>query len=129
MKNIKSALYLLLFVIIISACTKAGTGGNNTLYAYPFHHAKPIPNATIYIKYGAKTFPGTDVSAYDDNKVAMVYAGENPHAIFTGLNKGYYFLYGVGFDSALGLPVTGGIPMQITKKSGETDIDVPITEQ
>jgi hypothetical protein len=127
MKNIRSILCFLSFVVIMASCTKAGPGGNNTLVAYPFHHAKPIPNAIIYIKYGAKTFPGTDVSAYDDNKVATDYT--DPHATFTGLNKGYYFLYGVGFDSALGLPVTGGIPLQIKSKSGVTDINVPITEQ
>lgn len=119
---------ILLTGLLFSSCSKEGLGGEATIAAFPKHHDKPIPNTTIYIKYGAKDFPGTDVSVYDDAKIAEAVTGEDPHAHFENLKKGDYYLYGVGFDSSINQIVTGGIPVEIKEKSGETDIIVPVTE-
>ncbi|MBX7109073.1 MAG: hypothetical protein K1X61_10540 [Chitinophagales bacterium] len=119
---------ILVAFLFFSSCSKEGLGGEATIAAFPKHHEKPIPNTTIYIKYGAKDFPGTDVSVYDDAKIAEAEAGEDPHAHFENLKKGDYYLYGVGFDSSINQVVTGGIPVEIKEKSGETDIVVPVTE-
>ncbi len=114
-------------VFEFSACCKGGSGGSATLDCYVLHHAKPIPGATVYIKYNVTEFPGTDVSAYNDH----VKAGDNTNGLkFEGLHCGDYFLYGVGFDSALGLPVTGGVHVQIkySDRKKEQSTNVPITE-
>jgi hypothetical protein len=115
-------------VFIFSSCEKAGLGGEATIVAFPKHHDKPIPNAIIYIKYDAKEFPGEDPGLYDDSEIAVAEPGEAPHAHFHDLKKGDYYLYGVGFDSSINLPVTGGTPVEIKDKSGEIDQDVPLTE-
>jgi hypothetical protein len=117
------------FLITLISCHKAGPGGDNTIVAFPHHHSKPIPNTVIYIKYGTNTFPGEDVSKYNDHKVAVAEPGEEPHAHFEGLRKGKYFLYGVGYDSSISQIVTGGTPTEIKTKSGESDINVPVTEK
>ncbi len=119
---------VLLIWLSFSSCSKEGLGGEATIAAFPKHHDKPIPNTMIYIKYGAKDFPGTDVSVYDDVKLAEADMGEDPHAHFENLKKGDYYLYGVGFDSAINQIVTGGIPVELKEKAGETDIVVPVTE-
>lgn len=119
---------ILLTGLLFSSCSKEGLGGEATIAAFPKHHDKPIPNTTIYIKYGAKDFPGTDVSVYDDAKIAEAVTGEDPHAHFENLKKGDYYFYGVGFDSSINQIVTGGIPVEIKEKAGETDIIVPVTE-
>lgn len=119
---------ILVLTVSFSACNKAGLGGEASILAFPKHHDDPIPNATIYIKYDAKEFPGTDVSVYDDADVASVHPGEDPHVHFDNLNKGNYYLYGIGFDSSINQIVTGGIPLEITEKSGEVEIVVPVTE-
>ncbi len=62
---------LILVVLAFSACKKNGTGGENTIAAYPKHHGLIIPNATVFIKYGATELPGLDASDFDDSKVAL----------------------------------------------------------
>ncbi|MBK9733041.1 MAG: hypothetical protein IPO83_17450 [Chitinophagaceae bacterium] len=119
---------ILIAAVTFYSCTKAGLGGEATIAAFPKHHEKPIPNTTLYIKYDAKDFPGTDVSVYDDAKIAIAEMGEDPHVHFENLQKGNYYIYGVGFDSAINQIVTGGIPVEIKEKAGETDIIVPVTE-
>lgn len=119
---------LLIIAFAFTSCSKPGLGGEATIAAFPKHHDTPIPNTTIYIKYDAKEFPGTDVSVYDDAQVAEPHAGGDPHAHFEGLKKGDYYLYGVGFDSSINQIVTGGIPVEITEKAGEIEIVVPVTE-
>ncbi|MEO6168662.1 MAG: hypothetical protein ABIO46_08140 [Chitinophagales bacterium] len=119
---------ILSIAFAFSSCTKAGLGGEATIAAFPKHHDKPIPNTVIYIKYDAKEFPGTDVGVYDGFKIAESEPGGDPHAHFEELKKGDYYLYGVGFDSSINQIVTGGIPVEIKEKSGETDVVVPVTE-
>lgn len=110
------------------ACKKNGTGGDNTIAAFPKHHGVTIPNATIFIKYGATELPGVSASDFDDSKVAVKEGSGDAHAHFEGLLKGDYYIYAVGFDSTVNETVSGGIAVKITKKSGEQDVDVPVTE-
>ena len=110
------------------ACKKNGTGGDNTIAAFPKHHGVTIPNATIFIKYGATELPGVSASDFDDSKVAIKEGSGDAHAHFEGLLKGDYYIYAVGFDSTVNETVSGGIAVKITKKSGEHDVDVPVTE-
>jgi hypothetical protein len=121
------AFLLLPAILILNSCCKGGSGGKATLNCSVFHHTKPIVGATVYIKYNATEFPGTDPSSYSDHQTA---SGASNTITFTGLNCGDYFLYGVGYDSSLMVPVTGGIHFQIKysdRKHTETT-NVPVTE-
>ena len=51
-----------------------------------------------------------------------------PHVHFEGLVKGDYYIYAVGFDSTINEPVRGGLSVKITSKSGEKNVDIPVTE-
>jgi hypothetical protein len=127
MKKIFSILLFLSFVLNLGSCCKGGTGGKASLNCTVFHHAKPIPAATVYIKYNASDFPGADPSAYDSH---ITSSNTSNQVIFDNLHCGDYYLYGVGYDSALMLPVTGGIHYQI-KYSDRTHAEftaVPVTE-
>lgn len=127
-RNLNILILVSLVTLIFLSCKKNGTGGDNTIAAFPKHHDKSIPGAIVYIKYGSKEFPGEDASLYDDKKIAPYSGSEAAHAHFEGLLKGDYYLYSVGYDSAISAPVKGGISIRITSKKGETEVDVPITE-
>lgn len=110
-------------ILTISSCKKEGTGGKSSVSGNVKHHTKLIPNAIVYIKYGATEFPGADVSAYDD----QVTADTNAHYEFKDLEKGDYYLYGVGYDNSILEQVTGGIGVTL-KRNKHTDADIPVTE-
>lgn len=113
------------FIFLLYSCAEnAGTGGNNTIIATAKHHGVIIPEATIYIKYNAKEFPGENLSLYDDYKTT----GKEGKVKFEGLKRGDYYFYGIGYDSTIKQTVVGGIPVQILQKAGEKLIDVPVTE-
>jgi hypothetical protein len=113
-----------LIILTVSCNEKPGTGGKNTLVAIVKHHGLVIPNATVYIKFGAKEFPGENTALYDDYKTA----GSDGRVEFINLKRGDYYLYGVGFDNAINQTVVGGIPVQLFQKAGEKLIDIPVTE-
>lgn len=120
-------MYLLAFLLLLGmgACTKEGTGGKASVSGTVAHHGKAIPNAVVYIKYGAKELPGTSADAFDDHATAST-----PGALysFEGLKKGYYYLYSVGYDSTIAEVVTGGIPIVISDKHAALEKDIPVTE-
>ena len=109
--------------VSLCACYKEGNGGKSAVNGYVAHHNHRIPNAIVYIKYGAAEFPGTDVSKYD----ASVAADGNAHYEFKDLRKGDYYLYGVGYDNAIMENVSGGIGIKLKYNKSITS-DVPVTE-
>ncbi|MDF2435661.1 MAG: hypothetical protein K0Q95_37 [Bacteroidota bacterium] len=115
--------YLLIpvFLILLIGCRKEGTGGKSAVSGTVMHHEKIIPNAVVYIKYGAKELPGTEGSSYD----ASTTADANGHYEFKDLRKGDYFLYGIGIDGQE--IVKGGISINL-KYNKEKSVDVPVTE-
>ena len=113
---------LLLVPLLILSCKKNQLGGTSTIKGTVLHHERFIANATVYIKFNSKDFPGTDVSKYDAN-VAADASGNYSLKCY----KGDYYLYGVGYDPEIKEPVTGGIPIHI--RNHETvNTDVPVTE-
>jgi hypothetical protein len=127
MKSLKLA-FIALALTAFASCKKNGTGGENTIAAFPKHHGVTIPNATVYIKYGATELPGVNASDFDDSKIAVKEGSGAAHAHFEGLLKGDYYIYSIGFDSTVNETVSGGIAVKITSKSGEQDVEVPVTE-
>ena len=110
-----------IFTFTFSSCKKEGTGGKSKVSGNVKHHQELIPNAIVYIKYGATEFPGADVSQYDD----QITSDTNAHFEFDGLQKGDYYLYGVGVDG--GDIVVGGIGIKL-RRNEDLDSDVPVTE-
>jgi hypothetical protein len=110
-------------LVVVSGCKKEGIGGSSTIAAHVKHHESIIPFAKVYIKYGAKEFPGTTLTAYDDS----LQTDAEAHGHFEDLVKGDYYLYGIGYDSAISSVVTGGIAVKLPNKE-ELEVDVPVTE-
>jgi hypothetical protein len=119
----KLSMFLLATVLVFASCKKEGIGGKSSVSGAVKHHALPIPNAVVYIKYGATEFPGTDVSVYDASTVSNSAAKYE----FKELQKGDYYLYSVGYDSAISLPVTGGFGVFLKNRESKT-VDVPVVE-
>jgi hypothetical protein len=124
-KKVSPGRIILLLIIFVnfSACLKEGPGGQSSISGAVMHHGIMIPNSTVYIKYNATEFPGTDLSKYD----ASTTTGASAHYEFKGLRKGDYYLYAVGFDNMIADVVTGGIHVKIRYNS-DAQVDIPVTE-
>jgi hypothetical protein len=112
-----------LLILIPTSCKKEGTGGKSTIKGVVKHHSKAIPNAIVYIKYGAIEFPGEITASYD----AQVTADAAGAYEFTSLVKGDYYLYGYGYDAAISENVKGGISVNV-KRNKTTETDIPVVE-
>jgi hypothetical protein len=113
MKTLKSICLLALVVFFANSCKDkdqdptptpvvltGGTGGTFTLTAHVEHHGVPIPNARVFLKYAANEHVA-DTSKYDERKTEVVHHGGQPHAHFSKLTAGTYWVYAVGYDSTL----------------------------
>lgn len=110
-------------LLFLFACKKNQLGGKSTIKGTVLHHSKPIPNATVYIKFKAKDFPGSDTTKYDDHVKADVNGNYEIKCY-----KGDYYLYGYGYDYSVSPPrVVGGVPVHIRNKETVT-VDVAVTE-
>jgi len=125
MKSLVTALFLVLSIALFTGCTPdPGPGGKATIKGKVTHHGLAIPNAVVYIKYGASEFPGESASSYDKS----TNADQSGSYSFSGLNKGKYYLYGIGFDTIVNQTLKGGIPVEIKKKTETLEKEVPVTE-
>ena len=120
----KKIISLLLVASLFVTCGKEGPGGKGSIGGLVKHNSKLIPGAVVYIKYGAKESPGTDVTYYD----ASINADANAHYEFPDLKRGDYYLFGIGFDSSMVKTVIGGIPVTIKNKTESVQADIPLTE-
>ena len=126
MKYIQKITLAIFLFGALSACKKNGTGGKADISATVIHHDHVIPFSTIYIKYGAKEFPGTNLSNYNDH----VTTDKNGHADLSHLRYGDYYLYGVGYDSTIMSPIGGGdhISIKWSQRKKTLAFTVPVTE-
>lgn len=119
-----SLVYILLFSISCKRKATGGLGGNATLKVYAKHHNLSIDSCTIYIKFNSSELPAN--GEYDmEEKVVKV--GNESYATLNGLKKGYYYIYGYGWDPSISEYVKGGIPYRI-KEETEISITLPVTE-
>lgn len=127
MKSVSLFGVYLFAVLAFSSCKKEGTGGSATIAAFPKHHEKTIYGATVYVKYGAKEMPGKNASDYD-----LTIQGETKeeHVHIEELKWGDYYLYAVGYDSAIAETVSGGMPLTIkrSEKNKELHVEIHVTE-
>lgn len=113
-----------LSMLFFYACTEEGPGGNASIQGQVVHHDIPIPDALIFIKYGATEFPGKSPANYDD----MVQANTTDGTFeINNLEKGDYYLYGSGYDAQIFDSVFGGIYVEL-KRNQALETDIPITE-
>jgi hypothetical protein len=119
----------LFYFILLSAafsfatsCIKEGPGGKASIKGKVVYNSTPVPGAVVYIKYGAKVSPGTDVTYYD----ASVNASATAEYEFTDLKRGDYYLFSVGFDSTLVQTVTGGKYVPVNSKTEAVISDLPV---
>lgn len=127
MKTPKSNSILLLLplslLLLIAACTKEGFEGDSNITGKVAHHGARISEATVFIKFNAKEFPGSLVSDFD----ASVVADTGGNYLIEGLKKGDYYLYGFGYDSTIHQNVKGGLHVKL--EAGEVrTLEVPVTE-
>ena len=129
-RHIKLLILPVLISIVVfsmTTCKTEGPGGKATIRSVVKHDTILIPVAIVYIKYGAEKSPGTDPSDYDDSRMADSLAKVE----FNGLQKGDYFLYAVGYDSAVSSVnpnVFGSITLRIRKRSETIGFDITVFE-
>ena len=116
-------LFILLLTII--SCKKPGLGGGNIVVAFPLHHGKPIYGDTLFIKFNATELPGVNVNDYD---MRVVGDSAEEHCHINGLKSGKYYLFAVGWDPSISQRVKGGLAITLTKREGETEVYIPVTE-
>lgn len=112
----------LLIFAFFSSCKKNQLGGKSTISGKVMHHSRVIPNSSVFIKFNAKEFPGSDTTAYDD-KVRTDAEGNYSIKCY----KGDYYLYGAGYDYSISKEVVGGTPVHIRNKE-KLNVDVAVTE-
>ena len=108
--------------MFISACQKdPGKGGKAHIHGHVEHDDDKIANAMVSIWYDTKTKPG---DAADDATVSDA-VGEFE---FEGLRKGDYFVFAEAtIVDSLGTEIkSGGVAVNIDKKSGEYDADIHV---
>lgn len=104
-----------------------GKGGNAELRVTPYHHnldTNQIYTCTVYIKYNTRDMPANRV--YDDSAVCTR-IGDSSIAVFSGLKKGDYYLFGKGYDPKILQDVEGGKPYTISNETVQS-VPLPVTE-
>jgi hypothetical protein len=61
------------------------------------HHMQPVPDAVVYVKYNADTFPGYDKPAHFFD--AVFYTGKNARGCLKSVPEGRHWLVAFGYDS------------------------------
>lgn len=102
---------IIILCIVLYACCKAGTGGKATIICHVVNAntGAAVNNTIVYIYYGSSTPPAT-LDKFNDHKSTGI---NGSTATFTGMKCGTYYLYAVGYDSAVSLPLKGGGPFSL----------------
>ena len=127
MRRIILILLFITGITSLNSCSKPGLGGKNTVIVTPQHHGRNIPWVVVYIKFDTQELPGTSPSNYDAS-FTTTGGSDSINVTVSGLKEGDYYFYGIGFDSLIMLPVTGGLPVTLKNSSGTTSMNLPITE-
>lgn len=117
-------------ILVLASCKKddkcnAGIGGNVTVVAFPKHHGVSVRPHYVCVQFNTQDFPGVDSSLYD---LVVIADTTEDHIEIENLKCGDYYIYEVGFDTAIAQVVSGGIPYSFDQTSSEIDLEVPVTE-
>jgi hypothetical protein len=98
------------------------TGTVNGVYLY---NKRISAGTTVFIKYGATSFPGTDISQYDSQQNV----GANGTFDFSLMFEGNYYLYVTGYyvdGYGYTYPVSGGIQVNINTRKANLNYDIAV---
>ena len=115
-----NALLLVILCLSFSNCKKNGLGGKAEIKGYAFYKSKTQKPTTFYIKYGAKSMPGSDVSKYD----ASSNSDTDGKFDFKNLYKGDYYIYAVSVDG--GQTITGGVHVSLSSSDFKDNIQIDL---
>lgn len=123
--NVMRTILPIVAVALLCSCKKNQAGGNAEIRGRVLHHSSPVPNATVYIKYNAREFPGSDISLYNTQVIADASAGFSFKCY-----KGDYYLYGKGEEQRPDtlISVDGGVPVTVRSKE-VVEANVAVSEQ
>jgi hypothetical protein len=119
----KYIIYPVIFLFILfTSCKKNAVGGKAQVTGFVEFNGSRIPNAIVYIKYGATTSPGEDPTQYDSQQTAD---GTGTFT-FASLYPGNYYLYAIGhYVTQLGYEqVTGGTQVNIPHTKSSVNYDI-----
>ncbi|HXB41106.1 MAG TPA: hypothetical protein VNZ49_11230 [Bacteroidia bacterium] len=117
-------LAFILCALLFFSCKKNSTGGEASVSFTVMHHSWVIPKATVYIKYGATTKPGSlNPSDFDDH----VQADSSGQAEFKNLRYGNYYLYATGYDKYYLGNVSGGCYVNIKWSQRKKDLTYTVS--
>lgn len=121
----KNLLYTVIIVFALLGCKKNKLGGSGIIEGHMRHHAKAISRGSVFIKFNAKEFPGSDTNIYDA-KVRPDSTGYYKFEVY----KGNYYIYGFGYDFAIPAPfeVAGGVPVKV-RTNEKVVTELPVTEK
>lgn len=121
----KKLLSFIIVLLLFFSCKKNKLGGDAVIEGNMKHHSKAISRGTVFIKFNAKEFPGSDTNIYDA-KVRPDSLGYYKFEVY----KGNYYIYGFGYDFAIPAPyeVSGGIPVK-ARSNEKVAADLPVTEK
>lgn len=128
MKNFKTILFtciLLAFFACDSKEDEVPELPDGQISGFVMHHQVEIPDAVVYIKYGATEFPGINPEDYDAQTIA---GPSDAYFEFTNLGKGPHYLFSRGTDDACTCEVIGGIPVSLSSDSESIETIIPVTE-
>ena len=115
MKNLHLLLVALLFGLLFPACYSypETVPLNTRICITTSHHYFPIPDATVYVKFNADSFPGYLQKPEYFDKVFKT--GKDARGCITGVPEGNHWLIAFGYDS-LHYPndVFGNLPVTIS---------------
>ena len=83
-------------------------------------NGKTLKPATFYIKYGAVSFPDTDVTKYDKNSLSDTDGKYD----FKGLASGDYYIYATGTDN--GVNVTGSVHVILSTDELKDNVTITV---
>ncbi|MBU6341307.1 MAG: hypothetical protein KGS48_07435 [Bacteroidetes bacterium] len=109
----KKILYLLLMAVSGCRPSPEYVPIPTQICLFTTHHGQPIPDAIIYLKYNADTFPGyKNPPAYFDDSFRT---GKNARGCIQSVPEGRHWMIGFGYDS-LHYPneVFGSLPITIS---------------
>ena len=114
-------------LIVMFSCNpnEMDVSPTGTITGHVLHHNDAIPNTIVYIKYDATDFPGPNPEDYDDQTIA---SSDDAEYTFSGLEKGSYYLYGIGNDASCFCEVVGGIPITLDNNTHVVESNIPVTE-
>ena len=107
------------------SCNKEGIGGKSVITGMVLDNTTTIPNAMVYIKYGASTWPGFDVELYDDQTTS---SSSSAAYTFTNLYKGDYYIWATGENTTISESVSGGVAIILKTKKETLEINIPVTK-